>query len=134
VNPLVTAAAPSLIRQLHAKKRATSIDLGLGEPTLPPPIESFERATEWIRANGCRYSTTIGDLDLREAIAMHYGYPELQEAANVCITTGSQEAVYIALKALIDPAVAQLVDHQQQQTGHAPRTALSPSQQIEAAR
>jgi NADH-quinone oxidoreductase subunit M len=37
-------------------------------------------------------------------------------------------------KALIDPAVAQLVDHQQQQTGHAPRTALSPSQQIEAAR
>jgi NADH-quinone oxidoreductase subunit M len=37
-------------------------------------------------------------------------------------------------KALIDPAVAQLVDRQQQQTGHAPRTALSPSQQIEAAR
>jgi NADH-quinone oxidoreductase subunit M len=39
-----------------------------------------------------------------------------------------------SFKDLIDPSVAQIVGHQQQATGHAPRSAAIPSVQLEAAR
>ena len=41
---------------------------------------------------------------MRHAIAGYYAYPALEHANNVCITTGSQEAVYATLKTLVDPA------------------------------
>jgi len=109
MNPRVTSLAPSAIRALHAKKRATSIDLGLGEPTLLPDVSHFEEATRWVARHGCRYSSNPGDDDLRHAIATHYGYPGLDGAANVCITTGSQEAVYVAITAVMDPAEDELL-------------------------
>jgi NADH-quinone oxidoreductase subunit M len=37
-----------------------------------------------------------------------------------------------SFKDLIDPSVAQIVQHQQQATGHAPRTALGPASQVPA--
>jgi hypothetical protein len=37
-------------------------------------------------------------------------------------------------KDFIDPSVAQIVAHQQEATGHAARTAATPSAQIEASR
>jgi aspartate/methionine/tyrosine aminotransferase len=98
-----------LIRALHGRRKADTINLGIGEPTLPPKIEYFERATHWIGRHGCRYSTNIGDHDLREAIAAHYAYPQLDHADNVCITAGSQEGVYIALRTLLDPAQHELL-------------------------
>jgi aspartate/methionine/tyrosine aminotransferase len=103
VNPAIEAVGGSLIRALHGKRRPTSINLGIGEPTLMPDIGNFERATHWIAEHGCRYSTNIGEADLREAIAQHYAYPELGRADNVCMMTGSQEAVYVALRTLVDP-------------------------------
>lgn len=103
MNPRVTSLAPSAIRALHAKKRPTLIDLGLGEPTLLPNVAHFESATRWVARHGCRYSSNAGDDELRAAIAAHYAYPGLDEAANVCITTGSQEAVYVAITAVLDP-------------------------------
>jgi NADH-quinone oxidoreductase subunit M len=39
-----------------------------------------------------------------------------------------------SFKDLIDPSVAQIVQHQQQATGHAPRTAVIPAVQVEASR
>jgi NADH-quinone oxidoreductase subunit M len=39
-----------------------------------------------------------------------------------------------SFKDLIDPSVAQIVQHQQQATGHAPRTAAVPAVQVEASR
>jgi len=39
-----------------------------------------------------------------------------------------------SFKDLIDPAVAQIVQHQQQATGHAPRTAAIPAAEVEASR
>jgi aspartate aminotransferase len=103
VNPLVTGVGSSTIRALHARRKPTSINLGLGEPTLMPNVANFERATRWVAEHGCRYSTNAGDHDLRGAIAAHYAYPSLDAAENVCVTTGSQEAVYVAMKTLLDP-------------------------------
>jgi aspartate/methionine/tyrosine aminotransferase len=109
MNPAIAATTGSTIRALHAKRRPTSINLGLGEPTLMPNIAHFERATAWVAEHGCRYSTNIGDADLRSAIAARYAYPGLDHADNVCITTGSQEAVYVALRTLLDPAQDELL-------------------------
>lgn len=99
-----------MIRELNARKKPTSIDLGLGEPTLPPNIAHFERATRWVAEHGCRYTpANAGDPELRAAIAARYGYPALRDARNVCVTTGSQEALYVVLKTLLDPAKDELL-------------------------
>ncbi len=103
MNPRVAQIAPSLIRQFAAQKRPTSIDLGLGEPTLMPRLEFFERALERVRAGGVKYTPNAGDPELREAIARHYAYPGMESAESVCVTIGSQEAMYVTLKTLLDP-------------------------------
>jgi aminotransferase len=110
MNPAVVAVSASVIRSLNARKKASSIDLGLGEPTLKPDMPSFERAMRWVAEHGCRYTAAnAGDPELREAIAKHYRYPGVPGAANVCITTGSQEALYVVIKTLFDPAEDELL-------------------------
>jgi aminotransferase len=51
-----------------------------------------------------KYTASAGDPALREAIADRYRYPGMDAARNVCVTNGSQEAVYAAIKTLLDPA------------------------------
>ncbi|HLY00972.1 MAG TPA: pyridoxal phosphate-dependent aminotransferase [Candidatus Cybelea sp.] len=109
MNPRVPEIAPSLIRQLNAKKRPTSIDLGLGEPTLLPRMEYFERAMERVRTSGVKYTPNAGDPELRELIARHYAYPGMEKPESVCITIGSQEAMYVTLKTLLDPSRDELL-------------------------
>lgn len=109
MNPRVAAIAPSLIRQVAAKRRATSIDLGLGEPTLLPHAEHLARAMRYVTEHGIKYTPNAGDSALREAIARHYNYPGMESPASVCVTVGSQEAMYVAIKALLDPARDELL-------------------------
>jgi aspartate/methionine/tyrosine aminotransferase len=103
MNPILDGIAPSLIRELHGRKRPTSIDLGLGEPTLRPDMAPLRAAMAWIEENGCPYSPNAGFSELREAVARHHGYPGLDTAASACITVGSQEALHVAMKTLLDP-------------------------------
>jgi aminotransferase len=100
---------PSLIRALAAKKTATSIDLGLGEPTLLPQMRFIEAAVRWAAEFGIKYTVNAGDLATRARIAAHYAYPGMSSPDNVCMMTGSQEAVYAAIKALLDPAHDELL-------------------------
>jgi aspartate/methionine/tyrosine aminotransferase len=109
LNPRVAAIEPSLIRAIAAKKKPGSIDLGLGEPTLLPQQRFIEAAARWAAEHGVKYTVNAGDLGLRERIAAHYAYPNMREARNVCVTTGSQEAVYVAIKTLLDPASDELL-------------------------
>ncbi|HET9029579.1 MAG TPA: pyridoxal phosphate-dependent aminotransferase [Candidatus Aquilonibacter sp.] len=109
MNPKVLAIPGSLIREVAAKKKPTSIDLGLGEPSLMPNPEHFTAAMEYVRRHGVRYTHNAGDPALREAIARHYNYPDMHRSENVCVTTGSQEAMYVALKTLLDPAKDELL-------------------------
>ncbi len=62
-----------------------------------------------VEAHGIRYTANAGDPALREAIARHYQYPGMHDAANVCVTTGSQEAMYVTIKTLLDPARDELL-------------------------
>lgn len=109
MNPRVLAIPGSLIREVAAKKTATSIDLGLGEPSLHPNQAHLDAAMAYVRERGIKYTANAGDLALREAIARHYNYPDMHLPENVCITTGSQEAMYVALKTLLDPAKDELL-------------------------
>jgi aspartate aminotransferase len=109
MNPRVLTIPTSIIRQVAAKKRASSIDLGLGEPTLRPNPAHFEAAMRYVAGNGVKYTANAGDPQLRAAIAAHYHYPGMEGMESVCITTGSQEAMYVALMTLLDPARDELL-------------------------
>lgn len=104
MNPKLAAIEPSLIRAMAAKRRPTSIDLGLGEPTLLPQQRFIDAAARETAERGMKYTLNAGDADLRALIAARYAYPGMSEPKNVCITTGSQEAMYVAFKTLLDPA------------------------------
>ncbi len=108
-NPRVLEVAPSLIREFSGKKKPTSIDLGLGEPSLLPDPKHFEEAMRSIGRCGIKYTPNAGDWALREAIARHYEYPKMDRVQNVCVTVGSQEAMYVAIKTLLDPARDELL-------------------------
>ena len=71
MNPRVLEIPGSLIRKIASKKRATSIDLGLGEPSLMPNLEHFEKAMHHVETHGARYTANAGDHALREAIARY---------------------------------------------------------------
>lgn len=104
MNPKVKAIQSSIIREIAQKRKPSSIDLGLGEPSLAPNAEHLQAGMAYALEHGLRYTLNAGDLQLRDAIAKHYAYPRLDNAGNVCITTGSQEATYAAIKTLLDPA------------------------------
>ncbi|MEO6836328.1 MAG: pyridoxal phosphate-dependent aminotransferase [Candidatus Tumulicola sp.] len=109
MNPRVLEIPGSLIRAVAAKKRPDSIDLGLGEPTLLPNRDHFEYAMRYVAEHGAKYTTNAGDPALRQAIARYYRYPDMERAGNVCVTTGSQEAMYVTLMTLLDPARDELL-------------------------
>jgi aspartate/methionine/tyrosine aminotransferase len=102
VNPAVADIPASLIRAINARKREGDLDFGLGEPRLHPDMRPFEEALAWVRANGCPYSPNAGYPELRERIAAYTGAAAGADA--VCVTVGSEEALYLAIKALLDPA------------------------------
>lgn len=109
MNPRVLEIHGSLIRKVAEKKKPGSIDLGLGEPSLAPNPEHLAYAMRYVAEHGIRYTHNAGNPALREAIARHYRYPERQRLGNVCVTTGSQEAMYVTLKTLLDPAQDELL-------------------------
>jgi aspartate/methionine/tyrosine aminotransferase len=104
MNPLLKNIAPSAIRAINDRKRPGAIDLGLGEPLLKPDMAPLENAMAWVAQNGCPYSPNAGFAELRSAVAEHFRYPGLDTAEAALITIGSQEALYVAIKALLDPA------------------------------
>ena len=102
-NARLAAIEPSAIRAIHDRKRETSIDLGMGQPTLRPDIEPFEVALKWVREHGSPYAAPGGLHELRERIAQIYGGYHNPSASNVAVLNGSQEGIYLAIKALLDP-------------------------------
>lgn len=103
MNPRVREITGSLIREIAAKRKASSIDLGLGEPALKADPEHLRAGMEYALQHGLRYTMNAGNPELRALIAEHYAYPHMKNAENVCITTGSQEATYAVIKTLLDP-------------------------------
>jgi aspartate/methionine/tyrosine aminotransferase len=91
----------SVIRQVFDRARPGSINLGLGEPDLPTPDVIRRAAVKAILEEQNGYTSHAGLPALREKVAAEYSYLE-QKAERVVITAGSQEALYLALLALVD--------------------------------
>jgi aspartate aminotransferase len=91
----------SVIRQVFDRALPGSINLGLGEPDLPTPDVIRRAAVQAIVEEQNGYTSHAGLKTLREKIAA--SYPHLEENPDrVIVTAGSQEALYLALLALVD--------------------------------
>lgn len=91
----------SVIRQVLDRARPNSINLGLGEPDLPTPDVIRRAAVKAIIEEQNGYTAHAGLAALREKVAAGYPYLE-QKPERVVITAGSQEALYLALLALVE--------------------------------
>ena len=91
----------SVIRQMFDRARPGSINLGLGEPDLPTPDVIRRAAVKAIIEEQNGYTSHAGLKTLREKIAGDYPHLD-QNPDRVIVTAGSQEALYLALLALVD--------------------------------
>jgi aspartate/methionine/tyrosine aminotransferase len=91
----------SVIRQVFDRALPGSINLGLGEPDLPTPEVIRRAAVKAIIEEQNGYTSHAGLPALREKVAADYPYLE-GDRERVLITAGSQEALYLALLALVD--------------------------------
>ncbi len=91
----------SVIRQVFDRALPGSINLGLGEPDLPTPDVIRQAAVKTIIEEQNGYTSHAGLPALREKVAADYPYLD-QKSERVIITAGSQEALYLALLALVD--------------------------------
>lgn len=91
----------SVIRQVFDRARPGSINLGLGEPDLLTPDVVRRAAVKVIVEEQNGYTSHAGLPSLREKVAADYAYLK-NKLERVIITAGSQEAMYLAMLALID--------------------------------
>ncbi|HEV8189712.1 MAG TPA: aminotransferase class I/II-fold pyridoxal phosphate-dependent enzyme [Pyrinomonadaceae bacterium] len=91
----------SVIRQVFDRALPGSINLGLGEPDLPTPDVIRNAAVKAIVDEQNGYTSHAGLPALRARVASDYPYLE-GKPERVIITAGSQEALYLALLALVD--------------------------------
>lgn len=105
MNPIFNDLQPSMIRAVNARKKKGDIDLGLGEPILPVEIKHFENAMAVIKQDGCQYGPNSGIEELRSAAINYYQYTHFTSKDNAIVTVGSQEAIYLALKTIINPLI-----------------------------
>ncbi len=96
----------SLLRRVVEKAPADAVDLGLGEPGLAPPSSVAETIGSFGDGR-FGYSPNAGFRDLREKIAVYLGSPLGPDS--VCVTVGSQEALFATLLAFIEPGDEVLV-------------------------
>jgi aspartate/methionine/tyrosine aminotransferase len=93
---------PSLIRAVFDKKRPTSLNLGLGQPSENLPSHLLDEGWRRFRSADMGYTPNAGLPALRELIASYYRHPHALSSQNVIITCGSQEALACVMAACLD--------------------------------
>ena len=88
------------------------VTLGIGEPNFVTPPHILDAGLGSLRAGQTGYTSNAGTLALRAAIADHvdklYGL-RYDAEEEVLVTVGVSEALYLALKAVMDPGDEALV-------------------------
>jgi aminotransferase len=88
------------------------ISLGIGEPSFDTPSHISQKGIEALQHGQTAYTSNAGMIELREAASRYierlYGV-HYDPATEVLITVGVSEALWIALKAIIDPGDEVLV-------------------------
>jgi aspartate/methionine/tyrosine aminotransferase len=96
----------SLIRQINALATPLSANLGIGEPNIEPDPTLREFAVRAAATGSWRYTPNAGSLALRKLIASEGDYDPKSE---VCITAGTEEALFAIFQAYVDPGDEVLV-------------------------
>jgi aminotransferase len=114
VSSSVSNMRPSGIRRYFdiAATMDDVVTLGIGEPNFTTPQHIMDAGIHTLAVGNTGYTSNAGDAKLRATIAAHinrlYGlqyHPETQ----VLVTVGVSEALWLALKAILDPGDEVLV-------------------------
>jgi len=81
------------------------IHLEVGEPDFDAPVCVKEAACRALEGGHTHYTHSMGNFELRQAIADYYrdGYGVRVEADQIIVTSGSSPAILLVFSALLDP-------------------------------
>ncbi|MEL6309778.1 MAG: aminotransferase class I/II-fold pyridoxal phosphate-dependent enzyme [Chloroflexota bacterium] len=114
ISRSVQNLSPSGIRRYFdiAATMEDVVTLGIGEPNFVTPDVIMNAGIDSLRAGKTGYTSNAGALELREAIANHisnlYGLSYDVES-EILVTVGVSEALWLAMKAILDPGDEVLV-------------------------
>lgn len=99
-----TIAVSSEAQRLQASG-VDVVDLGAGEPDFPTPEPIRTAAKRALDDNFTKYTSSLGIMALREAIAARYqdDYGAPVKPAQVMVTVGGKQGLFNALMALVNP-------------------------------
>ena len=103
MRELLDSIELSLVRKLSEKCNPETLRLGLGEPQSPLSEELKELYIKQMEKPITIYSPTDGLPALKKELAETYENEFGKENLNVCITTGSMQALYMSLGACSEP-------------------------------
>ena len=108
ISERVLCVEPSPPRAIFdlAAKYTDVVDLTLGDPDLPPPMNIREAACKAIMEGKTRYSANAGLIDLRKSIAADLKRSsgmEIDPASEVIVTVGAMEASFLTLYTMLSP-------------------------------
>jgi aspartate/methionine/tyrosine aminotransferase len=95
----------SLIRQINALATPLSVNLGIGEPNVEPDETLRAFAMKAASTGSWHYTPNAGTLALRKLIAGERFDPRNE----VCVTAGTEEALFSIVQAFVDPGDEVLV-------------------------
>jgi aminotransferase len=88
------------------------VTLGIGEPSFPTPLHIIEKGVESLYNGQTGYTNNSGTMEMRAAVSQYierlykvYYNPDDQ----ILVTVGVSEALFLALKAVLDPGDEVLV-------------------------
>ncbi len=96
----------SLIRQINALATPLCVNLGIGEPNVEPDETLREFAVRAASTGSWHYTPNAGTLGLRKRIA---DGSEFDPKSEVCVTAGTEEALFSIFQAYADPGDEVLV-------------------------
>ncbi len=104
VQASTTMAIDSLFKQMKADG-VDVIGFAAGEPDFNTPDDIKAAGTAAIEANYTRYTPAAGSLELRQAICgrVKADFGVEYQPSDVVVASGAKHAVYIAMRALINP-------------------------------
>lgn len=108
ISERVLCVEPSPPRAIFdlAAKYTDVVDLTLGDPDLPPPVNVREAACKAIMEGKTRYSANAGLIDLRKSIAADLERSsgmKIDPASEVIVTVGAMEASFLTLYTMLSP-------------------------------
>lgn len=102
----------SLIRQINALATPLCVNLGIGEPNVEPEENLRELAVQAAATGSWHYTPNAGSLALRTLIVEGSRLPTVRQfdpKSEVCITAGTEEALFSIFQAYVDPGDEVLV-------------------------